>query len=76
MDMNKDAITIGLKRCSWLFAVIAGIVTMVIVASNKGWDDPHDYMPGTLVAILLGLFVFRMGIWVFQGFSGSAKKKE
>jgi SNF family Na+-dependent transporter len=74
--MNKDRITIGLKRCSWLFAVIVGIVTIVIVASNKGWNDPNDYMPNTFVASLLGLIVFRMGIWVFQGFMGSGKKKE
>jgi hypothetical protein len=66
MDMNKDAITIGLNRCSWLFAVIVGIVTMVTLVSNKGWDSPGDYMPATLlVAILLGflgLMVFRMGV--------------
>ena len=49
---------------------------MVIVASNKGWNDPNDYMPNTFVASLLGLIVFRMGIWVFQGFMGSGKKKE
>jgi len=63
--IGKPNILVGLKRASWLFALVFGFVKMIIVASDRGWDDPEDYLPGTILFIIIGFILFRIGIWVF-----------
>ncbi len=70
----KTNVIVGLKRASWLFAMIVGLVTMIVVASGEGWDYPEDYLPGTVIATVIGFIVFRIAIWVFKAFAGMDKE--
>jgi len=70
--LMKANVIVGLKRASWLFAVIVGLVTMIVVASDEGWD-PEYWLPITIIASVIGFIVFRIAIWVFKGFAGVDK---
>jgi hypothetical protein len=63
--MNINLLT-GLKRASWLFAAIAGVIAMIISAYEC------DYFSEALLLVffssLIAFLVFRLGIWVAKGF--------
>ncbi len=71
--MNTDQVLLGLKRASWLFALVAGLVTSIIINSDRysSWDEPDEYLPGTIAACVIAFVVFRITIWVFKGFSST-----
>ena len=70
--MQKDRIIIGLKRASWLFALISGLVTAIVINASRyvTWDRPDEYVFGSIIAAVIAFFVFRVGIWVFKAFAG------
>ena len=67
----KQNVLLGLKRASWLFAGLVGVITMVVEASHEGWDYPEDYLPLTIVFTVIGFLLFRVAIWVVKAFLAS-----
>ena len=60
--MNENALR-GLKRASWLFALLTGIGTVIFV------DDDIDGLVIGLFMAIVGFIVARIAIWVVKGFS-------
>jgi hypothetical protein len=71
--MSEGRLIDGLKRASWLFAIIVGLITMVIVGRDEYWD-PISFLPSTIIAAVIGFIVFRIGIWVAKGFITGSKE--
>ena len=70
--MKKETILFGLYRASWLFALVTGLITAIIIVSDRyiDWDDADEYLVHSIVACVIAFAVFRIGIWVYKAFVG------
>ena len=75
--MKKENILLGLKRASWLFALVSGLLTAIIITSDRHiyWEDPEEYLLHSIVACAIAFSVFRIGIWVFKAFADIEKNE-
>jgi hypothetical protein len=80
VDMKNNHVLIGLKRASWLFSLIIGIIAFAKLGYDNRWrfNFPEEIIIATLKSTIIGFIgfiVFRIGIWVYKGFVGYSKNK-
>jgi len=67
---KKGAWSIYSAKASWVASLVIGLIALLFVVEEEGWDYPELYLPVAMLAWLGSLALFRCILWACTGFFG------